>query len=131
MESKTARVFTLNEANRMVPEIARFTAEVVELLESIRARYQVEGRLESPQVPESVIRELESALRDWSEKVTVTGAQPKGYFTVDFATADPEMLYCWTYGEERIAYTHKVWENFSHRKPLAEAGDPHHLRWVN
>ena len=131
MEGRGVHVFTLSEANRTVPEIARFTGEVVELLESIRKQYQPEGPLESPQVPEKVIRDLQSALRTWSEKVVETGAQPKGYFTVDFATADPEMLYCWTYGEDRIAYTHKVWENFSHRKPLAEAGDPHHLRWVN
>jgi len=131
MESSGARIFTLSEANRAVPEIARITAEVVELLESIRTQYQAEGRLEEGLVPESVIRNLEAALKSWSEKIIGTGAQPKGYFTVDFATADPEMLYCWTYGEERISYTHKVWENFSHRRPLAQAGEPHHLRWVN
>jgi hypothetical protein len=131
MDEKESRVFTLTEANEMVDEIAKFTADVVELLNSIRTRYGPEEEGGDVSVPEAVMRELEQALRSWSEKVSETGAQPKGFFTVDFGTADPEMVYCWTYGEREIAYTHKVWENFTHRQPLSDAGDPAHLRWVN
>jgi hypothetical protein len=131
MDEKEGSVFTLNEANEMVAEIAKFTSEVVALLNSIRGRYEPAEDGGDVAVPEPVMRELEEALRAWSEKVTQTGALPKGYFTVDFATSDPEMVYCWTYGEHEIGYTHKVWENFTHRQPLADAGDPAHLRWVN
>jgi hypothetical protein len=52
---------------------------------------------------------------------------------VDFQSLDPELLYCWTYGEDKIDYVHKVWENFTHRQPLRSgpsgAGDP--PKWVN
>jgi len=52
---------------------------------------------------------------------------------VDFQSADPELLFCWTYGEDKIAFTHKVWENFSHRRPLLPGDEAlmGHLRWVN
>ena len=48
-------------------------------------------------------------------------------------SVDPELLYCWTYGEEHIAHTHKVWENFSHRRPIegSAQGPDDHLKWVN
>ena len=126
-----SKVFTLNEANEMISEIAKFTSDVVVLLDSIRSRYRPEEESGEVAVPEPVMRGLEGALKTWSERVIETGAQPKGYFTVDFATSDPELLYCWTYGEQEIGYVHKVWENFTHRRPLADAGEPLHLRWVN
>ena len=71
-------------------------------------------------------------LRQWDERVARTGALPKGYFTVDFRSADPELLYCWTYGESEIAFAHKIWENFTHRRPLSEAaGTVDHMKWVH
>ena len=69
---------------------------------------------------DDVIKDVEEALHRWSEEIIKLGAHPKGYFTVDFQSVDPEMLYCWNYGEDRISFTHKVWENFNHRRPLGD-----------
>ena len=127
------RVFSLAEANDLVPLVADLTSQVVHELEAIRGRY----RNESGELPEtmsdSVLQQVEQVLADWSARVVELGALPKGYFTVDFQSLDPELLYCWTYGEDKIDYVHKVWENFTHRQPLRasgiETGDP--SRWVN
>ncbi len=132
MAEKT-KIFSLAEANEIVPRVAHFTSDVVRDLERIRQEYKVDPGNPTTSMPEAVLREVEEALRSWCDRIIDLGAYPKGYFTVDFQSADPELLYCWSYGEDTIRFTHKVWENFSHRRPLAASletgGD--HLRWVN
>jgi hypothetical protein len=127
------RIFSLSEANELVPVVSELTAGVVEHLEEIRQRHELRPPSGEADLPEPMLKEIEHALQQWSETIQELGAMPKGYFTVDFRSFDPELLYCWTYGEERIGYTHKVWENFMHRRPLAEgkvdAAD--HLKWIN
>jgi hypothetical protein len=133
MREGSAKVFSLADANRLVPVVAEFTAEVMEKLNLIRRRHKIDSGDMSSSVPEPVLKEIEALLHGWSDRVAELGAHPKGYFTVDFQSIDPELLYCWTYGEDKISFTHKVWENFSHRRPLAESVQPdlNHLRWVN
>ncbi|PYU92229.1 MAG: hypothetical protein DMG08_13445 [Acidobacteria bacterium] len=133
MSDGAQKIYSLTEANELVPLIADITADVVRQLDGIRQRYKTGAEEGEPAVPEWVLKEIEDALRDWSNRVLELGAVPKGYFTVDFQSVDPELLYCWTYGEDKIAYTHKVWENFSHRKPIASSAEAptDHLRWIN
>ena len=124
MTERQIKIFTLAEANSLVRHVAELTAEVVHNLDAIRQHHRLDVEKPGSAVPESVLKEVESALSEWSQQVIELGAQPKGYFTVDFQTMDPELLYCWTYGEERIEYTHKVWENFAHRRPLTSHPGP-------
>jgi len=133
MGEKVVRICSLAEANELVPLVADLTSQVVHELESIRGRYRNESGELPETMPDSVLQQVEQVLADWSARVVELGALPKGYFTVDFRSLDPELLYCWTYGEDKIDYVHKVWENFTHRQPLragaAGAGDP--PRWIN
>lgn len=125
------RIFTLAEANATLPGLVRLTRRVIARIDRVRRRY---GLGESnPELPETALREVEELLQGWSARVAALGAMPKGYFTVDFQSMDPSLLYCWTYGEETIAYTHRTWENFSHRRPLLEAmqAEGEYSRWVN
>ena len=133
MIDNSTKTFTLAEANTLVRFVADLTAGVVQHLDSIRQRYQVDFNNPTAGLPEAILKEVEKALTDWSHRILELGARPKGYFTVDFQSPDPELLYCWTYGEERIEYTHKVWENFNHRQPLSvdPGASAEHLKWVN
>ena len=133
MPDGTAKVFSLAEANELVPVVAEFTAEVVESLNQLRQRYKIESEDMTTSVPDAALKGIEKLLREWSERVTELGGQPKGYFTVDFQSVDPELLYCWTYGEDKISFGHKVWENFPHRRRLGSTVESptDHLKWVN
>lgn len=133
MKEKQARVFSLAEANELLKQVASVTAEVVRELESIRQRYQIEPGQGSEAMPQPAVKEIEEVLNGWAGAIVELGALPKGYFTVDFQSREPELLYCWTYGEERIEFTHKVWENFTHRRPLVRglSLSEDHLKWVN
>ncbi len=131
MADKPTRVFSLAEANELISEVADLTALVIHRLEEIReGRAAGEDQSGEP-APEIVIRQVEEALSDWSARVLELGALPKGYFTVDFQSIDPELLYCWTYGEEKIGFTHKVWENFTHRRPLGEHDSGGPAQWIH
>jgi hypothetical protein len=128
-----SRVFSLQEANDLVPRLVGLTSEIVRKLDQIKEACRAKWKGEEAQLPEEILKEIEDTLQDWSERIQKLGAYPKGYFTVDFQSFDPELLYCWTYGEDKIEYTHKVWENFSHRRPLSECltGSKDHMKWVH
>ncbi len=131
MADKPTRVFSLAEANELVSQVADLTAQVIHRLEEIRQGHAAgENRPDEP-TPEVVLREVEEALSEWSARILELGALPKGYFTVDFQSIDPELLYCWTYGEDEIGFTHKVWENFTHRRPLGEHDSGSRTKWVH
>ncbi len=133
MPDGSSKVFTLAQANQLVPVVAELTAEVVENLNQVRGRYKLGTDDLISGMSDEALKEIEELLRRWSERIAELGAHPKGYFTVDFQSLDPEMLYCWSYGEDRISFVHKVWENFSHRRPLVPGMEPasDHLKWVN
>ena len=133
MPDRTIKAFNFVEVNRLVPKISDLTEEVIQELDSIRRRNAPEEEQGGTSMSDTILKEVEEALQAWSERITELGGQPKGYFTVDFQSIDPEMLYCWNYGEDKISYTHKVWENFSHRRPLTESIDASgdHMKWVN
>ena len=54
------------------------------------------------------------------------GGQPKGIFTVDFRSPDPNVLWCWAPDETEISHRHFTWESFKDRVSIdaADAGWP-------
>ena len=111
------RVFTLDEANEALPAVAHLTRETQGRLQALRSAYQGEA-------PEgegtSLETETRALLNDWAEAILAIGAQPKGIFTVDFRSPDPNMLWCWAPDEERITHRHYTWESFKDRIELQE-----------
>jgi len=133
MPDRPAKVFSFTEANELVSKIADLTEEVIQELDGIRRRCSSDAEASGSAISDEILKEVAEALQNWSERVLELGGHPKGYFTVDFQSMDPELLYCWNYGEDRICYTHKVWENFSHRRPLTRSIEQFgkHLKWLN
>jgi len=133
MSNRPAKVFSFAEVNSLVPKVSDLTQEVIQELDRIRRGCSADKEEKGSSISDAVLKEVEEALQAWSERVIELGGRPKGYFTIDFQSIDPELLYCWNYGEDRIGYTHKVWENFSHRRPISDSIDvsDEHLKWVN
>ena len=133
MPNRPAKIFSFHEANKLVPRVMDLTEEVIQELDAIRRRAAPDPESGASAISDAVLKEVEEALQAWSERVLELGGNPTGYVTVDFQSMDPELLYCWNYGEDKIAFTHKAWENFSHRRPLTDSIDASgdHLKWVN
>jgi hypothetical protein len=105
------RVFTLEEANRAVPELAELTTRVQERLEELRLAYDGDDA----EASRNLEAETRALLTAWQESVLEIGAAPKGIFTVDFRSPDPNVLWCWAASEDEITHRHFTWESFKDR----------------
>ncbi|MCG8604282.1 DUF2203 domain-containing protein [bacterium] len=114
------KTFTVAKANLLLPEIIATTKKTIDHLEKIKQNFEREketgGLFDKGQLEEETARVLQM----WSEEIVEFGVYPKGYFTVDFKTSIPDTLLCWTYGEEEILHTHKIYETFKERKPIQD-----------
>ncbi len=111
-------VFSLEEANTVIPEVIRLTEETVERLEAIRHPYENLGLRKFN--PMHNLTEDDLIKVEWARQVASMGIYPKGYFVVDFQSPEDDTFYCWTYGEPDVSHTHKKWETFTDRRPLRE-----------
>ena len=112
------RIFTLEQANLLVPEVTRVTSEVQERLDDLRKAYHGAD----PDAGRSLESETRALLTSWQEAVLAMGAEPKGIFTVDFRSPDPNVLWCWTSSEAEIAHRHFTWESFKDRVDIGACG---------
>jgi hypothetical protein len=108
------RVFTLSQANRAVPKVARLTDSARARLDALRATYTEDD----PEAGKKLEEETKTALTEWQQAVLALGAEPKGIFTVDFRSPDPNVLWCWTVDEPEITHRHFTWESFKDREPI-------------
>ena len=131
------RVFTLEEANALVPTLHRLVGRQMlrqtEIEDRLRRLARAAGRslhdLEITPQDSAEVRHLKTDLMEriaayeegWRE-VTALGAVVKDVRTglVDFyGQLDGRTVWlCWRYGEERIDFFHELDTGFAHRKPL-------------
>jgi hypothetical protein len=131
------RVFTLEEANALVPTLHRLVGRQMlrqsEIEDRLRRLARAAGRslhdLEIDPQDSAEVRSLKTDLMEriaayeegWRE-VTSLGAVVKDVRTglVDFyGQLDGRTVWlCWRYGEERIDFFHELDTGFAHRKPL-------------
>ena len=116
-------IFTLAEAQAILPVVRRITQEFSQKTELLISRLESI----SPTQTET-INELEGQVNEfikaWHVKIKKLGAVPKGLWLVDFDAGDG--YFCWKYPEPDIAYWHSYQDGFSKRVPLDE-----HLSLVN
>ena len=113
-------IFTLEQANLLVPKLIELTSEAIQETEHARARQKTETVVNNAELAENLEAEIAEILERWSQRATQLGVYPKGYFTCDFRSPDPSTYLCWTYGEHEVRHTHKVWETFKDRKPIED-----------
>jgi hypothetical protein len=104
-------IFSLNDAQALLPRVKLMTADAVRRAEGLTAR--LNGVSEDD--PEHVT--LSAALRDvvngWAEELQTLGLEPKGLWLVDFDNG--EGYYCWCYPESGITHYHGYSDGFSGR----------------
>jgi hypothetical protein len=134
------RLFTLEEANALVPTLHRLVgrqmlrqSEIEDRLRQLtRAAGQVPRDLQIEDADPPEVRKLKADLMEriaayeegWQE-VAALGAVVKDTRTglVDFyGRVDGRAVWlCWRYGEERIDFFHELDSGFASRKPLSPA----------
>lgn len=111
------KAFTLEEANLALPDVIRITEEALAELEAASHPFGKFGLRKWSAV--TGIVEEEAIKAGWVRRIARMGVLPKGFFTVDFASLEEGVLYCWTHGEDKVAHQHKAWEGFADRVPAA------------
>ncbi len=110
-------IFSLNEAQQILPVVRRITSEFCTKVDLLIAR------LETLQLNQTeTICTLESQVNDliqvWNEKIRKLGAEPRGLWVVDFDSG--RGYYCWKHPEVEILYWHSYEEGYPGRKPLIQ-----------
>ncbi|MCH7679666.1 DUF2203 family protein [candidate division KSB1 bacterium] len=112
------RIFSLQEANLLLPDVIKITAIAAESLEDAKMRMKSEEIDDNALAQRKFEKETAAILKEWSQEISALGIYPKGFFTVDFKSPIPDTLFCWGYGEEVISHTHKIFETFKDRMPI-------------
>ncbi len=124
----TPRVFTLAEAEAMMPLVSRITRSSYEELEPVRKR--LEAMLPTHPDISLVEQDYESVVLQWVGKMERLGLQVKGLWLIDFDTG--EGCLCWRFPELKLGYYHGYHEGFAKRKPIdqvVEETDPDWARY--
>lgn len=129
MNTSRPKVFKLEEANSLVPQLETFLAELEEKQHSFDRLHDelfFEELLEEERVPETKFQELEGTLEELEksmEKIQGLGCVLRHLRRglVDFLAKEGEkwIYYCWRRGEREIQYYHPLRGGLFERRPLA------------
>jgi hypothetical protein len=131
------KIFTPDEANRMLPLVSRIAEDIVTTYADVnRALQSFEGVKQQLEKDggDDPVREQELRERDAEvaavldrfqgliEEIEALGGTVKDYergFVDFYGEVDGEIVYlCWQRGEDHISHWHRLEDGFSKRKPL-------------
>jgi len=106
------RVFSLQEAQELLPVIFRLSKIYSEKVDALVSRLEsLSGR------DEASVARLETQVNDlvleWQSKVQKLGALPKGLWIADFDAGDG--YYCWKFPERSIEFWHSYSDGYTKR----------------
>ena len=139
MERIRSRIFSVEEANRLVPyleEALQSLSATGREIASLRREIEVLGAIEgsgatgsSADVRElrekehrasGLLEEFRESLREVSSRGCIIRDLDLGLVDFYTMTRDRVVCLCWRLGEPRVEHWHPVDEGFSGRRPLAE-----------
>jgi hypothetical protein len=123
-EASMGRVFTLQEAQDLMPKVQDLTRPVFELASSLADELQQADEREDEERAEELRERLQTLVESWAEAIRELGPEVKGLWLVDFDSGDG--YWCWAYPEETLDHWHSYEGGFSSRVPLALRPETHH-----
>jgi len=132
-----SRLFTVDEANALLPAIRPAIEELLDTFKEIRAEIEQATALSglpaaSDQLPKrleerGVAPRLFEKVRTIIDRINARGCLVNGPEAglVDFPCLyGSEIVFlCWKFGEPRVAHWHRIPDGFAGRRPLLDASD--------
>jgi len=109
------KVFSLEEANDLLPLIYRITDEVHKKVKKMIHRIEALQGSNKILITE-IEAEINLELNRWQNKLSRLGAVPKGMWLADFDHGDG--YYCWKFPETKIQYVHGYKDGFTGRMEI-------------
>ena len=107
-------IFSLEQANDLLPTVRQRTADAVRDAEAIAERLR--GIEEHDPRHQQVNAELNDVVARWAAAMQALRLEVKGLWLVDFDNG--EGYYCWRYPEERVVHYHGYTEGFAGRMKI-------------
>jgi hypothetical protein len=109
-----ARVFTLDSARALLPQILELTAVAAQRVDPLIERLE---ELDADDPEHSRLSESVSRIvTTWAEAVQHLGAEAKGLWLVDFDAGSG--YYCWKYPEATVSHYHGYDDGFAGRMKI-------------
>lgn len=108
------RIFTLREAQALLPEVRKVTADAAGRAEKLMGQIEAQPPGDKRTQFEAHYNAL---VRGWAEQIVDLGCDVKGLWLVDFDSGDG-IYYCWHHPEEKLEYFHDYDAGFAGRRPL-------------
>lgn len=108
-------IFSLEEAQRILPVVRRITLEFSAKVELLIARLET-LQLNQTETICALEKQVNDLIQCWNDKIRKLGAEPRGLWVVDFDSGNG--YFCWKHPEADILYTHSYEDGYSGRKPL-------------
>jgi hypothetical protein len=139
MESNSGyqRLFTINEANALLPTVRPLVEQILESIRRLKHASETVIRREQldPEAPDLMERlredgevaRLVGQVREGVEAINGHGCVCKGVEQglIDFPCmfGNEIVFLCWQLGEPSVSFWHRIEDGFAGRKPLPEGGD--------
>jgi hypothetical protein len=139
MESNASypRLFTVNEANALLPTVRPLVEGILENLRRLKAKTETVIRDQGldPDAPQlmsqlkenSEIAQFVTQIKALVEEIHSHGCMCKGVEQglLDFpCMLGSEVVFlCWQYGEANVSHWHRVEDGYAGRRPLLDVGD--------
>lgn len=116
-EINQRKIFSIEEANQILPLVLRLTKEAVEQTQnSVRCLESLSDK-KGPRAKE-LENEINSLVERWQLKIEKLGLFPKGLWLADFDNG--QGYFCWKYPEKMVNHYHGYQDGFSGRRKLNE-----------
>ena len=131
------RLFTVEEANALLPVLRPLVEQILENIRRLKLKSEIVIRREqlNPEAPnfmdrlqrDADIARLIGQVKGWVEEIHSYGCMCKGVEQglVDFPCLfGPEVVFlCWQFGESTVSHWHRVEDGFAGRRPLLDIDD--------
>jgi hypothetical protein len=124
IEINRRSVFSLEEAQEVLPVIFKLTKTYSQKVESLIARIDSLGG-SSETLTDAIEAQVNSLIQEWQCKIQKLGALPKGLWIADFDSGDG--YFCWKFPERGIEFWHKYSDGYSKRVRVSERFRPINL----
>lgn len=110
-------IFSLEEAQRILPVVRRITQEFSAKVELLIARLET-LQLNQTETICALEKQVNELIQTWNDKIRKLGAEPRGLWVVDFDNG--QGYYCWKNPEVDIQYWHSYEDGYTGRQPLVQ-----------
>ena len=112
--NKKKCIFTLREAQALLPRVKELTEQAAVRVESIREEIESCPPGERLASLEGLTQQV---VQTWAQAIEGLGCEAKGLWLVDFDSGDG-IFYCWQHPETNLEFFHDYGTGFAGRKPL-------------